>query len=141
MGKGTASSTVGFFGAVVQEVANRRLEGILRYLQDQPDLTLRDFRFLHDFEVDETAPPPPWKGKADGMILRFGMVGDQVEEVAAWLERGGAPAVSLAAEWVIPGVPIVATDNQAVMRMAADYLLQHEYEHFAFIADTLNPAD
>lgn len=141
MGKGAASSAVGFFGNVVQEVANRRLEGILLYLQDQPDLTLRDFRFLNTLDVDKTAPPPPWKGKADGMVLHFGVIGDEVDELADWLERGGAPAVSMVTEWVVPGVPVVGTDQNAVMRLAADYFLQQKYEHFAFIADTVNPAD
>ncbi|MEX1223874.1 MAG: substrate-binding domain-containing protein, partial [Pirellulales bacterium] len=69
------------------------------------------------------------------------MVGDEMDELAAWLERGGAPAVSLVTEWVVPGVPVVGTDKDAVMRLAADYFLELKYEHFAWIADTVNPAD
>jgi len=127
---------------VWQEMASRRMEGVLRYLDDADDIILRDFRFMEGFELAATAPPPPWKSKVDGMITCFGLDKEDSGECAQrWLQRGGAPVVSLVREWRHPKIPVVCTDDTAVMRMAIDYLVEQGHSHFGFVAETRNPAD
>jgi len=133
---------VGFSSMVWQEMANRRMEGVLRYLDDADDIILRDFRVMEGCEIAPTASPPPWKDKVDGMITCFGLEpGESSEDVYCWLQRGGAPVVSLVREWRHPKIPVVCTDNPAVMRMAIDYLIEQGHSHFAFVAETRDPAD
>ena len=127
---------------VWQEMANRRMEGVLRYLDDTDNIILRDFRVMEDFEITPTSPTPPWKGKVDGMITCFGLETDESSEDAyRWLQRGGVPVISLVPEWHHPKIPIVCTNNNAVMQMAVDYLIEHGHNHFAFIGETINPVD
>ncbi len=130
--------TVGFSSMVWQEMANRRMDGVLRYLDGEGGFTLRDFRFMKAFEVDDMTPPPPWTGKADGVLTCFGAFKDEVDAMVRWFRRGGAPVVSLGAEWRHPEVPVVCTDNNAVMRLAAEYLVRRGHGHFAFVSDMAN---
>jgi len=140
MDSNSTKRTIGFSGVAWQEVANRWLEGGLRYIEGQSGLTLRDFRFLENLQFVPTAPPPPWTGKADGVIICFGIMDDErVEQVVHWLERGGAPVVSLVGEWSHPRVPIVSTDFDAVIRLAADFLVESGHRHFALVDDSVNP--
>jgi len=136
-----AKQTVGYFGAAWQEIVNRWLHGMLHYLEGREEFRLRDFRYGQDFSVDDTSPPPPWTGQASGMILSFGIVGNETEEMSRWIHRGGVPAVSLVNEWYHPTIPVVSTDCSAVIRMAADYYLEQGYRHFAYVGDTVNPLD
>lgn len=127
---------------VWQEMASRRMEGVLRYLDDAGDIILRDFRFMEDFGIAPTSSPPPWKGKVDGVITCFGLDAEESSEDAQrWLQRGGAPVVSLVREWRHPKIPVVCTDSSAVMRMAIDYLIERGHSRFAFVGETFNPAD
>ncbi len=50
--------TVGLLAMAWQEIANRWTEGVLRYLEDERGLTLRDFRFQKAFDIDDVSPPP-----------------------------------------------------------------------------------
>ena len=88
--------TIGLTAMASQEIANRWTEGVLRYLEDERGLTLRDFRFPKAFEVDDVSPPPPWTGKADGVLVCFGVVGGKQarEDTYRWLRRGGVPICS-----------------------------------------------
>lgn len=66
MSKQSDKGTIGFCSVVSQEMANRRMEGVLRYLQDTPGLRLRDFRVFGGLETDDQAPPPAVDGKGRG---------------------------------------------------------------------------
>ena len=70
------------------------------------------------------------------MILAFGLGdGDTPEQAMQWIERGNAPAVSLAWEWRHERLPMIATDREAVMVSAADYLQEIGMDHVAFVYD------
>jgi len=141
MSNQATEQTVGYFGAAWQEIVNRWLNGMLQYLAGREELVLRDFRYARDFDVDDASPPPPWTGQVSGIILSFGIVGNETEEIARWIRRGGVPAVSLVNEWYHPAIPVVSTDCSAVIRMAADYYVEQGYQHFAYVGDTVNPLD
>ena len=126
--------TVGFCAAAWQASASRWVDGALRYVTATPGLAFRDFSFKQDLRMDELAPAPSWQGKADGMILAFGLREDEPADAAMrWIERGGVPAVSLVWDWQHPQLPVVTTDFFAVMSCAAEYFIQRGFEHFAFI--------
>ncbi|MBT3200191.1 MAG: substrate-binding domain-containing protein [Phycisphaerales bacterium] len=130
---------IGFSSMAWQEMANRRMEGVLRYFENSDEFVLRDFRFMRAFQLDNTSPPPPWTGKADGIIACLGAYKDEIDAMHRWFGLGGVPVVSLTNEWRHPKIPIVCTDNNALMRTAMEYLIRQGHEHFAFISDTLNP--
>jgi len=133
---------IGFFSLISQEIANRRIEGIMHYLQGSPGLRLRDFRVFGDVETGDEAPPPPWQGEADGVIVCLGISADETtDQMSRWLQRGQAPVVSLVREWVHPGIPVVCTDSDAVMRLAAEYLAGKGHRHFAFVGEAVAPLD
>jgi LacI family transcriptional regulator len=122
------------------ETGDRRLAGMLRYLEETGQFILRDYRFLSDVDTGQNSAPPAWSGKVDGVVL-FAHIAGVVEDGVRWLKRGGAPVVSLVNEWRHPDIPIVATDSKAVMQMAADYFVKRGFQHIAFVADTISPAD
>lgn len=70
-----------------------------------------------------------WKG--DGLIVNF-----DDREVALGLGRVRRPIVGLGGGggWYDPrsGIPYVATDNEAIGRLAAEHLLERGLQHFAF---------
>jgi LacI family transcriptional regulator len=132
---------IGFCSPFWQEVANWRLDGVVRYVDERGDeLAIRDFRFQQHHSDVEHSPPPPWTGVVDGVIICFGIVGS-IDAMQRWLARGGAPVVSLVREWRCPQIPIVDTDSGEVVRMAADYFIEQGYPHIAFVGDGLSPKD
>jgi LacI family transcriptional regulator len=133
--------TIAFCSLAQSETGDRRLAGILRYLEEAGKFILRDYRFLpDDVDTDRDAAPPAWTGKVDGVVL-FAHIAGVLEDGVCWLKRGGAPVVSLVNEWRHPDIPVVATDSKAVMQMAADYFVKRGFQQIAFVADTISPAD
>ena len=134
MTKQVLKRTVGFCAAAWQASTSRWVDGALRYVTATPGLAFRDFSFLEEMAMDELAPAPSWLGKADGMILAFGLREDEpADTTMRWIERGGVPAVSLVWEWLHPRLPVVATDFVAVMTCAAEYFIRQGFDHFAFV--------
>ena len=134
MTKQALRRTVGFCAAAWQASARRWVDGALRYVTATPGLAFRDFSFLEEMAMDELAPAPSWQGKADGMILAFGLREDEpADATMRWIERGGLPAVSLVWDWRHPRLPVVATDFAAVMTCAAEYFIRQGFDHFAFV--------
>jgi len=89
MTKQALKRTVGFCAAAWQASTSRWVDGVLRYVTATPGLAFRDFSFQQDMRTDELAPAPSWLGKADGMILAFGLrEGDPADAVMRWIERG-----------------------------------------------------
>lgn len=142
MSRDSDKGTMGFCSMVSQETANRRLEGALRYLQDVPGLRLRDFRVFGDLGTGPEAPPPPWTGQADGVIICLGISDDDAtDQVCRWFQRGQSPIVSLVREWVDPRIPIVCMDGDASSRLAAEYLIGKGHRHFAFVGAAVVPLE
>jgi len=138
----SAKRTIGFCALISMEISRRWIDGILRYLEENPTLALRDYGFVDGFGMDSLAAPPPWKGKADAMILGFGLgEGDTPDQAMQWIERGGAPAVSLVWEWRHERLPMVTTDRDAVMVDAAAYLRDLGVNHMALVYDAQDLID
>ena len=137
MSKHSDNGTIGF-----ASLDNQRLGGVLRYLQDTPGLRLRDFRVFGDLGTEAEAPPPPWTGKADGVVVSFGLSPKESPDlICRWFRRGQVPVVSMTNEWVHPRVPVVRTDIDAVSRLAAEYLVGKGHRHFAFIGEAIAPQE
>jgi len=137
MSKHSDKGTIGFASLDIQ-----RLEGALHYLQDSPGLRLRDFRVFGDLGTELEAPPPPWTGKADGVVMSLGLSPNETPDlIYRWLRRGQVPVVSMTGEWVHPKVPTVRTDDAATSRLAAEYLVGKGHCHFAFVGETIAPQE
>ncbi len=61
MSRQSDKGTIGFSAMVIQETANRQMEGVLRHLEETSGFRLRDFRLFSGPSADAGAPPPPWK--------------------------------------------------------------------------------
>ena len=72
---------------------------------------------------------PPWlkKWKGDGIISRIAS-----REIKDFANKNGIPIVDLNEVRTL-GLPYVYNDQAAVGRMAAEHLLEKEYQNFAFI--------
>jgi len=72
---------------VIQETAKPQMEGMLRHLEETSGFRLRDFRLFSGPSAEPGAPP--WKGKADGVIITMGLsVGETAQQVYRWLPSG-----------------------------------------------------
>lgn len=132
---------LGFFSIAWQEMVNQRLAGVISYVDEHAKETaVQDFRFSHQYEEVERLPPPPWRGIADGVVICFGLSGSAAV-MYDWLKKGAAPLVSLAPEWRHPKIPRIITDKAAVMKMAADHLVQRGYKNFAVVGNRQTPED
>lgn len=82
-----------------------------------------------DYEFSRWKLPPwlkNWKG--DGVISRI--ASDEIKDFA---DQSGIPVVDLNDMVHTLDLPFVYNDQSAVGRLAAEHLLEKEYEHFAFI--------
>jgi LacI family transcriptional regulator len=75
--------------------------------------------------VDAPAWLRGWRG--DGMIARV-----ESRKLARRLSRARLPAVDLIGRYPMPGVPIVESDDRAVIRLAIDHLRDQGFRHLAF---------
>ena len=76
--------------------------------------------------------PPPWLARwdGDGVIARI-----ENARIARAVMRCGRPVVDVSAARLLPDLPWVETDDEAIARMAAEHLLERGLRHFAFFAD------
>jgi LacI family transcriptional regulator len=134
---------IGFAAAAGQELANRRLDGVIHYMDEYAvELTVRDFRYQAFHQDVVHLPPPPWNGIADGMIIYLGLgMHGGAQGVIDWLKKGNTPMVSLVQEWHHPEIPIVAADKGGIMKMATEFLISRGYKNFAFVGNQNSPTD
>lgn len=74
---------------------------------------------------DEPHWLPRWRG--NGIIARI-----ETPKLARRLARGKLPAVDLIGRFAHLRIPLVASDDRAVMRMAIDHLRERRFRHLAF---------
>jgi LacI family transcriptional regulator len=101
----------------------RLLQGVTRYLQSHRTWTV----FLEQREID-TVPPGwlrTWRG--DGVITRWSS-----PRVAAWLGKPGLAAVDLSDRRPAFGLPRINSDDAAIGRLGAEYLLGRGFRSFAY---------
>lgn len=112
------------------EVTLRILHGVIQYAQEHPELVLREFNFSH--EDNDLPQPPPWKGKADGLLMNLA----RLEGVSEWLRQGGMPAVNTGGDlWKENRVVSVYTDPASVAGLAVRHFLHLGLRHFLFVGD------
>lgn len=69
-----------------------------------------------------------WTG--DGIIARI-----ETDETARAVERMGIPTVDISAARLLPNVPYVETDDAQIARLAAQHLVDHGFQHFAYCGE------
>jgi LacI family transcriptional regulator len=77
--------------------------------------------------------PPSWLARwnGDGIIARI-----ETPEIARAVRRSGLPAVDMSAARLLPQLPWVETDDQAIAALAADHLLERGFQHLAYCGDS-----
>jgi LacI family transcriptional regulator len=115
---------IAFFDAQ-GERSLRRLTGLLRYVAEQGDLTVADFRFREE----KLPPSPPWVGRAEGAVV------DSSHDpgILDWMLAGGVPFVSACGDFCSLPVVSIFNDPQSVARLAADHFLDLGFREFAVV--------
>ncbi len=120
--------------ALLIETSNAYARGLLRgvhaYLREHGPWSI----YLP--EQGRGDAPPSWlkKWRGDGVIARI-----ENERIAEAVRATGAAAVDLSAYRLLPKLPCVETDNQAIAEMAIDHFLDHGFKYFAFCGDNRFP--
>lgn len=110
------------------EQSRRVINGMLKYLEQQPQLELRDFNYLNDDH--DTSGVPPWLGKVDGVVLGVG----RIPGVAEWLKRGRVPVVNTAADLSDErSVYAVYTDAGSIAKTAIEHFKSLGSREIAFV--------
>ncbi|PQO43069.1 substrate-binding domain-containing protein [Blastopirellula marina] len=125
--------TIGFHAPTWTENARWTMDGVLRYLAEEPYLQIRDFRFSTSDE--NFAGNPPWLGKADGVIVIAGLVPGVVE----WLRRGEVPVVCTVGDLSGTGVPCFYPQNASLGRLTVEHAVQGGFREAAFIGTQESP--
>jgi LacI family transcriptional regulator, galactose operon repressor len=102
------------------------LRGIHRYLREHRPWTI-------DMPEQGRGAIPPahvarWRG--DGIIARV-----ENPAIAAVVRQAGLPTIDLSAGRLLPELPMVETNNEAIVRAAFEHLQGAGFKHFAFCGD------
>jgi LacI family transcriptional regulator len=102
------------------------LQGVVHYIREHQPWS------FHLMEQGRGDDPPPWleNWKGDGIIARI-----ETPRIARAVVRAGLPTVDLSAARLVPELPWVETDDQAIARFAAEHLLERGFKHFGFCGD------
>ncbi|MEW4451726.1 substrate-binding domain-containing protein [Bremerella sp. JC817] len=119
--------TIGIHSASWTEHSRRVLQGLLNYIEEYPNIQVRDFRFSSS--DPDLAGNPPWTGKVDGVIVSAG----RNAGVTTWLRRGKVPVVLATGDMIDSGMVSVYTDVHSVGRLAAAHLTDAGFDHIAYI--------
>jgi len=99
------------------------LQGIARYVREHESWSI-----FHQ-ERRASDPPPAWlKGwRGDGIIARI-----EDQRLATAIRGLGVPAVDVRGLLLNLGLPLIETDDEAVIRLASEHLLERGFRQFAF---------
>lgn len=116
--------------ALIVETSNGYARGILRGIRDflskEPGWSI----FLAEHSRHETnhSFPEDWDG--DGVIARI-----ETETTANLVRRMNLPTVDVSAARLIPGIPWVETDDEAIANLAVEHLVSCGLRNLAFFGD------
>jgi len=84
-------------------------------------------------EQERGAAPPAWlkHWKGDGIIARI-----ETDAIAAAVRQFHLPMVDVSAARQVAGIPWVETNDEAIARLAAEYLLERGFRDLAFCGET-----
>jgi LacI family transcriptional regulator len=118
--------TIGLHMHIGLEQTRRIVDGVLKYVAEQPEVTLRDFYYpTNEIHLPEI---PPWIGRADGVVANLSRVPGVVEH----LRRGRVPVVNTSAD-MQDEVVSVFTDPKSLAKLAADHFLALNRRNIAYI--------
>lgn len=102
------------------------LQGVVHYIREHLPWS------FHLMEQGRGDDPPPWLAgwDGDGIIARI-----ETPRIARAVVKTGLPAVDLSAARLVPDLPWVETDDEAIARLAADHLIERGFKRFAFCGD------
>ena len=115
--------------AVIVETSNSYARGILRGIHDYAR-TRRWTLHLTEHgrhEIDESFAGD-WK--FDGIIARI-----ETDRMASIISAMAVPTVDVSAARLVPGIPWVETDDEAITRLALEHLRDCGLQNFAFFGD------
>ncbi|MBL9190038.1 MAG: DNA-binding transcriptional regulator [Opitutaceae bacterium] len=102
------------------------LQGVVHYIREH-----RPWSF-HLMEQGRGDDPPAWLTgwRGDGIIARI-----ETPKIARAVVRTGLPAVDVSAARLVPALPWVETDDEAIAHLAAEHLMERGFKRFAFCGD------
>jgi LacI family transcriptional regulator len=105
------------------EYARDLLRGIITYIREHRPWS------IYLSEQGRGGAPPAWLRHWDGhgIIARI-----ENRHIARAVRATGLPAVDVSAARLVPELPWVETDDQAISALAAEHLLERGFRHFAF---------
>jgi len=102
------------------------LEGIAAYVRRHQSWSI----FLPEQRRGDAPPPALARWHGDGVIARV-----ETAAVAEALERLRLPTIDVSAARLMPAVPWVETDDEAIARLAAEHFLERGFRHLAFCGE------
>jgi LacI family transcriptional regulator len=116
--------------ALLIETSNSYARGLLRGIYAY----LREHRPWSVYlpEQGRGDPPPHWlkSWRGDGIIARI-----ENPRIARTVKGLGAPAVDVSAGRLLPELPCVETDNEAIARLAVEHFLERGFRSLAYCGD------
>jgi len=110
------------------ESGHRNLRGVLRYVEEHPNIRLMDFCFSKE-EPSIPKDAPPWTGQVQGVVLEVGFDPGIVQ----WIQRGGVPAANAAGDLMDSPIVSVYPDVKSLVRTGIEHLIGLGFRDFAYI--------
>ncbi len=118
--------TIGLLAPAENEQTPRYVAGVLKYVAEHPDLALADFS--HPGENPDLSKPPPWIGKASGVVT----VAPRLPGIVPWLRRGRVPVVNVGSDLTKDLICVHANLN-SIAAMGVKHFLELGFRHFALV--------
>lgn len=83
--------------------------------------------FFQDRGLSEDVPSWLGQWQGDGVIGRL-----DSRSLVRQVRRKGLPTVDLRGTYSVRGIPVIHSDQEEVAQLAADYVLERKFQHFAF---------
>lgn len=116
--------------ALLIETSNSYARGLLRGIHAYIRERGRWSTYLP--ELGRGDAPPAWlkAWRGDGIIARI-----ENQRIADAIKRLKLPVVDVSAARIVPSIPWVETDDEAIARLAVEHLLDRGFKNFAYCGD------
>lgn len=102
------------------------LEGIAAYVRRHQSWSI----YLPEQRRGDAPPPSLARWEGDGLIARI-----ETPAVAEAVRRLGLPTVDVSSARLVPDLPWVETDDEAIARLAVEHFVGRGFRHLAFCGD------